>query len=367
MPSAGEARGALARRLLEGIRAGAYEDGAARLEAFRALLAFHMERTPAYGAWARARGFNPERMADWLEAPAVPTAAFKRVDLFAGEREEIARTFATSGTTGAAKGRAHFSEAGLVLMRGAIEANAERFLFPKAERLRILVLAPPPERAPGMIMAWGMARLIERYGTPGSRFLIGERGLDAEALAAALREAEGSGAPLCLIGASFAFVHLFDGFEARGARFALPPGSRVMDAGGYKGRSREMTRPEFVGRLGRLLGVPSTRAVNLLGMTELSSQFYDDSLDEPARAPLKRNPPWTATAAVHPRTGAALPHGETGLLRHLDLANLDRPACIQTDDLGRTHPEGFEVFGRAADDGGRGCSLGVEEMLGGAA
>ncbi|MBZ0253156.1 MAG: hypothetical protein K8I02_07430, partial [Candidatus Methylomirabilis sp.] len=342
-------------------------DGAARLEAFRALLAFQMERIPAYGAWVRARRFEPERMTDWRDAPAVPTAAFKRVDLFAGEAEEIAHTFTTSGTTGAAKGRAHFSEAGLVLMRAAIEANAERFLFPRAERLRILVLAPPPERAPGMIMAWGMARLIEKYGEAGSGFLLDERGLDAEALARALREAEASGAPLCLIGASFAFVHLFDGFEARGVRFALPPGSRVMDAGGYKGRSREMTRPEFVERIERFLGAPPARAVNLLGMTELASQFYDDAMEEPPRAALKRNPPWTATAAIHPRTGAALPHGETGLLRHLDLANLDRPACIQTDDLGRTHPEGFEVFGRAADDGGRGCSLGVEELLGGAA
>ena len=95
-------------------------------------------------------------------------------------------------------------------------------------------------------------------------------------------------------------------------------------------------------------------------MTELSNQFYDaPSLHPTTRR--KVNPPWTATRAMDPFTLAPLPE-EVGLLRHLDLANLDRPLVIQTDDLGRTVSGGFEVLGRAVNDADRGCSITVDAL-----
>jgi hypothetical protein len=36
--------------------------------------------------------------------------------------------------------------------------------------------------------------------------------------------------------------------------------------------------------------------------------------------------------------------------------------AIQTDDMGRMTPEGFEVYGRMKEDDARGCSLTIDEM-----
>ena len=47
-----------------------------------------------------------------------------------------------------------------------------------------------------------------------------------------------------------------------GSRFTCPPGSRVLETGGFKGRSRELPRGELHAWLADRLGVPGRRIVN---------------------------------------------------------------------------------------------------------
>ena len=136
-----------------------------------------------------------------------------------------------------------------------------------------------------------------------------------------------------------------------------------MDAGGYKGRSRELTRSELDEAIAERLGIPAERALNLLGMTELASQFYDGVLAQPGAPRRKQNAPWTRTLVVAPDTLAPVPAGERGLLVHVDLANLERPAFVRTDDVGVADEDGFQIVGRASGAESRGCSLSVEELL----
>ena len=137
-----------------------------------------------------------------------------------------------------------------------------------------------------------------------------------------------------------------------------------MDAGGYKGRSRALTRSELDSAIAEGLGVPASRALNLLGMTELASQFYDGVLArDSAEVRRKENAAWTATRVLGPESLEPLAAGERGLLMHVDLANLERPAFVRTDDIGFWDADGFEVLGRAEGTGTRGCSLSVEELV----
>ncbi len=168
-------------------------------------------------------------------------------------------------------------------------------------------------------------------------------------------------------------MHFFDWMEREGRRLALPAGSRLMDAGGYKGRSREVGRHEFVALASSMIGVPPRSVVNLLGMTEMASQIYD-RVDEDGTTRAKAPPGWVRTEVVDPRrTGPDGPEpvadGEVGLLRHLDLANVERPAMIQSEDMGRRvasgrsgEPDGFEILGRVKGAEPRGCSLSVEDF-----
>ncbi len=340
----------------------------------REVFAFQFDSIEPYQNLCRRQGRTPDTVASWRGIPAVPAQAFKQYSLFAAGPDDAVVTFRSSGTSDAAHtSQAHFTRAGLELMDVAVAAGARRALFPDGRRTRILVLAPPPEKAPTLIMVHGMAHIIRTFGLEQSRFVAGPGGVDFPALWQELDGCRKAEIPVSLLGSSFGFVHFFDWMEREGRRLALPAGSRLMDAGGYKGRSREVGRDAFVAWASSMIGVPPGAVINLLGMTEMASQIYD-RVEEGGAARMKAPPGWVRTEVVDPRrTGPDGPEpvadGEVGLLRHLDLANVERPAMIQSEDLGRRvaprpdSPErGFEILGRARGAEPRGCSLSVEDV-----
>lgn len=361
------------------------------------------------------QGRGPEQVKHWQQLPSVPSQAYKRYELYSG-CEPCVRTFQSSGTTatsppgvGTLSGtgavtsvsKAAYSMQGLQLMDRVIYLNAQRMLFPDmmsdslhecsdavttegaipsglqaepsssgraSQKPQILVLAPPPSAAPGMIMAYGMQRLIGEFGAEGSRFLLGPGGIEPAALGTFLARATEKGIPITLIGASFGFVHLLDGLNAQGLRLQLPPGSRTMDAGGFKGRSREVSGEWMQGQVAEWLGVPATHVINLLGMTELPSQLYDDRLAAHLqdRKPLlgKRIPPWMRVQVLEPQSLQPCAPGQPGLIRVVDLANLERPLSLLSDDVGVLFADGsLKVLGRATGADARGCSLSIEEWM----
>ena len=346
------------------------------------VFAFQFETIAPYRRLCQRTGRTPATVGSWHAIPAVPALAFKHHALFAAEPEAIARTFRSSGTTEPGRSsQARFSRHGLEVMDTAVAAGARARLFPDGRRTRILVLAPPPEQAPHMIMVHGMARLIETYGLDGSRFVAGPGGVDFAALWTELAGCQTAGVPVSLLGSSFGFVHFFDWMEAGGRRLELASGSRIMDAGGYKGRSRELERDAFVRWAAQICGVPRDRVINLLGMTELASQIYDWIAPTPpvrGVARMKLPPRWMRTEVVDPRRAgsdesagpACVGDGEVGLLRHLDLANVERPIMVQSEDVARcvsaivdgVPRRGFEVMGRAKGAEPRGCSLSAADL-----
>ena len=328
---------------------------------------FQYTSIPIYRKLCDRRGVTPDSAASWRDIPGISTDGFKLVDLFAKSSTEAKRIFSTSGTTqGVKKGRSFFSDSGLALMDAAILENARQYLFPDNIRLRFLIIAPSPEQAPHMIMAYGMEQLRQSFGLPGSRFLVGEQGFNPEELIRELRNAEKENIPIALIGASLGFLAFFDYCHDKKISFQLPPGSRTLDAGGYKGRTRTIAQDEFLSLVFSYLGIHQEMSVNLLGMTELGSQLYDNSLKNHFRnlpdTRRKENPPWTKTRVLDPRTMKEVQIGETGILWHLDLTNVERVAFIQTDDIGRRLEHGFEILGRARASEARGCSLSIEEL-----
>ena len=97
---------------------------------------------------------------------------------------------------------------------------------------------------------------------------------DAEVIAfleRAIREHQ----PVAVLGTAFNFVHFLDALSNTGKRLRLPAGSRVMETGGYKGRSREMPKLELHAWICEMLGLTRSEIVCEYGMSELSSQAYD--------------------------------------------------------------------------------------------
>ncbi len=359
------ARAELDAEILDWMREAEWREDEGRFERLAlALFAFQFEHCAAYRSFCEGRGRTPGRVRSWRDVPPVPSGAFKELALRCFPAERTVVSFRTSGTATSARGALHLDT--LELYEGSLLPSFRRHLLPDlpaGERVLLLVLAPPPEEAPDSSLTHMFAVAIRELGAPGSAFQVKAGELAADRVLRDLREAEASGTPVVLCGTAFAFVHLLDELERRGVRAALPSGSRLMETGGFKGRSRELSRAELYADLAEALGVPESRMLNQYGMTELGSQFYDSVLLQPGEPRRKLAPPWTRVAIVDPRNGAGVRVGETGAIVVVDLANTGSVLAIQTADVGRALRDGFEVLGREPGAEQRGCSIAADELL----
>src|SRR5690606_16426473 len=94
-----------------------------------------------------------------------------------------------------------------------------------------------PDEAPESSLSYMLGRFEDWVGSE-TRWAWREGRLELDVLVEALNAAIRAGEPIAVLGTSFAFVHAEDALGE--VRFALPAGSRLMQTGGYKGRSREV-------------------------------------------------------------------------------------------------------------------------------
>ncbi len=316
-----------------------------------ALFARQYERALPYRRYCDARGKNPGTVSDWREIPHLPVTAFKHARIYSGEGEP-GHFFQTSGTTEGPELRGrHFFQT-LDLYRAAALPVFRRFVLPGVERLPMLMLAQSPAENPHSSLSWYLSQQAEAFATE-SGWYVDSHGLRVEALAERLRRADG---PVALLGTAFAFVHLVDS----GLRVKLPPGSRVMETGGFKGKSREVGRAELYALIREALGA-DVACVNQYGMTEMSSNCYDQTLLN--GSPRKAGPDWVWVRMLDPETLAEVPMGQPGIVAITDLANLYSCAFLLTQDIGVQYADGFEILGRAPGAEARGCSIAMDQFL----
>jgi hypothetical protein len=324
------------------------------------LFAYQHEHNPAYRRLCRAFALDPGAVRSWREIPAVPTGAFKEARLATFPAAQEIRTFRTSGSTTERRGELHLDT--LKLYEASLLATLSAYLCPEGSPIRWAILAPSAQDVPDSSLSYMIETGMRVLGTPQSRFYMDADRFDTDGL---LEDLQNTRDPVAMVGTAFAFVHFLDFLMERGVALDLPDGSRVMETGGFKGRSRELSRDELHGAIGRTLGLSASRIVNQYGMCELASQFYEPTLRTGQATRTKRIPPWVRTRVVDPGTLEEVPTGEVGILIHYDLANTGSVLAVQTSDLGRRVEEGFEVLGRAPDAEARGCSLAAEALLDG--
>jgi hypothetical protein len=298
-----------------------------------------------------------------LALPAVASDVFRLTRVAAhSEAEDVVR-FQTSGTTGGA-GVHPFRR--LDTYRELSVAWGRRALLGTRAEVTVLALQTPFEPARRSSLGFMMQAFIERFDRHAhdgaSRWLLSDAGLDLAALERGVAAARDRREPVLLLATSFALVWLLEALRER--RLPLPPGSIVMHTGGFKGKSREVPAPELVRDVCRALALEPRQLIGEYGMTELSSQLYDRGFSLAADGPgsVFVTPPWLEVLVVDPLTFAAVPDGEIGLARFVDLCNIDSALVIQTQDRVRRVPGGIELHGRLPGAVLRGCSLATEEL-----
>jgi len=337
----------------------------------------------AYRKISETRGVKPRAVSHWSQIPTVPAATFKELDLTSILPANRTHVFHSSGTTEQRPSR-HFHNADSLTVYEAslwqwFKLNVLGDLFCEIPNLRLIILAPPPARAANSSLVHMFETVRQHFGAPESAFLgmVGPDGtwtLDVDAALGRLKSDSGyrtSDVKLIVLSTAFSFVHLLDFLTAHSLRIQLPSGSRVMETGGYKGRSRCLPKAQLHKLLTERLGIPPSHIICEYGMSELSSQAYDSGPgDEWRVAGETKNhrhlsfvtrhfyfPPWARTQIISPETGREVAEGEIGLIRVFDLANVFSVMAIQTEDLGIRRGKGFELIGRAELAEPRGCSL----------
>ncbi len=343
------------------------------------LFALQFDHNPPYRRFCEARGASPQNIKDWADIPAVPTTGFKELELTCLAEQQRVAVFHSSGTTGQQPSRHFHSVESLVVYEASLWSWFREKVLGDLRftiyDLRLICLTPPPGESPHSSLVHMFDTVRRKLGAPETVF-VGRAGRDGawvveiEAALAQLQRACEGIAPLVLLGTAFSFVHLLDALTREGARLELPPGSRVMETGGYKGRSRSLAKPKLHSLITEWLGILPARIVCEYGMSELSSQAYsgptvqgrgsseEDVLSRAQASPgAFRFPPWARVQVVSPEDGREVHEGETGLIRVFDLANVFSVLALQTEDLGIRREAGFELLGRAALAEPRGCSL----------
>jgi len=347
------------------------------------LFGLQFEHNHPYRKICQARHATPATVEHWSHIPAVPTYAFKELELSCLKRSERDVVFFSSGTSLETPSR-HFHNRDSLsiydhsIMAGFGTATAKRSV-PNAEdqasitSLHLLSLTPDKAAAAHSSLVYMFDRLGRSGRFSGTEFLgqvarDGSWQLDLPAVKVRLQGLISSRQPIIVVGTAFSFVHLLDYLVEHKVTLSLPPGSAVLETGGYKGRSRSLSREELHQLLSLQLGVPSTNIICEYGMAELSSQAYGSlplrcggaheiDLSEEQVYPPFRFPPWARAQVISPENGTEVAEGQQGLIRVFDLANAYSVMSIQTQDLAIRRGEGFGLLGRSKEAEPRGCSL----------
>ncbi|HEV2456608.1 MAG TPA: hypothetical protein VGY98_20265 [Verrucomicrobiae bacterium] len=319
------------------------------------LFALQFQSNAAYRRICEAKGLTPGNVGHWTEVPFVPTVAFKELELSSIPPNERTATFHSSGTTERSPSRHFHCAQSLDLYGTALWAGFKEKVISGTEKYDLVILSPRPRITPRSSLVHMFEVVRRQLGAPDTAF-IGELDdggawtINFEAALAALRRDE---RPKMIMGTAFSFVHLVDFLAENNLRLKMAAGSRVMETGGYKNRSRVMSKTQLHGLIAERLGVSRPGIICEYGMSELSSQAYDAG--NAGRHFEFQS--WARVQIISPETGREVACGETGLIRIFDLANVFSVAAIQTEDLAIRRGEGFDLAGRAALAEPRGCSL----------
>ena len=330
-----------------------------------ALSAFNVQfqQNPVYRRFCEGKNAVPTTVTSWQNVPMVPTTAFRYLDLVTGDHSSVQMVFRTSGTTSTtlAPGRHLVSRPSLY--HASLLSNFRKHLMPDIEKIKFVSLIPSPDELPHSSLSYMVNAAAETMSSEVHWLVDGEGVLNSSGLISVLDDAALGGEEVLLLGTAFAFVHWLDELAGKELR-RLPPGSRIMETGGFKARTRDITKEQLYRSLSTTVGLEPNRIVNEYGMTELLSQLYESHLTQPNELQAGHTPPpWLRVRALNPTTLEPVAENELGILAFFDLANLGSVCHVLTEDVGRVIDGKVHLEGRFPGAEPRGCSRAMDELM----
>jgi phenylacetate-coenzyme A ligase PaaK-like adenylate-forming protein len=325
-------------------------------ELARELFTWQFAQVPAFRRLCLGREVSPKTLGSWRDIPAMPQQLFKREKLFGHGTSAPAAVYETSGTTTGEPGR-QFLLSTDIYKAMSVEGAWREGLFKDGADFYFLTASPVEARHSSLSAMFGFWRKVS--GQEEAKFWMRDGAFDFAGFRRALTESVKKKRPVAICGTAFSFVHFLD---AGGEAMKLPRGSWLLETGGFKGRTREVPKAELYAEMARIFGVKDDAIWNEYGMSELSSQAYARGTHG-----LHATPPWARVLVCDPANGREVRVGQEGLVRWIDLANVDSVMALQTLDRAERRPKGFRLIGRLPRTEPRGCSLSAEDITNGRA
>lgn len=330
------------------------------------LFNYQFKYNKAFKKLCQMKRKTPLTVKKWRDIPLVPIQGFKELTLSSEPIEDAEAVFMTSGTTDPnAKGRNYHPS--LTVWDASMTASFKQFVLPDRDRMTIFVLSPAEDINQNSSLSRYLSNAVHLFGSDQSQFFFHESGLDLEGVAEALQTCEHNQEPVMLIGATFSYVHLIDYLKENSLHFKLAEGSRIFDTGGFKGQSREVEMASLYLLFQELFQIGRNFCINMYGMTELSSQIYDQTIRSTLTGNVaiydKTGSAWVKTMILNPDTLEPVNDGEIGVIAHIDLANWNASQAILTEDLGCKTDHGFVLLGRVQGSEARGCSIAIDQLI----
>lgn len=297
---------------------------------------FQAKNCKVYANYLQALGTQPQKINSLHQIPFLPIRFFKTFDVIT-QGLAPQTTFLSSSTTGTGQSR-HLA-ADISVYEESFTRGFELFYGNPTEYC-ILALLPGYLERTGSSLVYMADKLVQQSKHTRSGFYL----YDFDKLAQVLAQNEAEGQKTLLLGVSFALLDF-------AAQYPMAlKNTVIMETGGMKGRRKELTRAELHQELQTAFATSQIHSE--YGMTELFSQAYSKGDGRFVC------PPWMQVltrAADDPFAYEQV--GKTGAVNVIDLANLYSCSFIETEDLGRVHPNGsFEILGRMDFSETRGCN-----------
>ena len=298
---------------------------------------FQYRNNLVYKKYCDLIGYNLDSVNSVKDIPYLPVVFFKKkkIKSFKGKSKLF---FSSSGTTSENLSTHHLNR---------IENYKEsfnrcfKFFYGPLDDLTILALLPSYLKQKNSSLIFMMSELINETNKKESGFYL----YNYEKLSKTIDFLEKNKRKSILIGivpSLFSFGKLFP----KKLNHTI-----IMETGGMKNISVELTRKEIHQKLKGFFGVNSIHSE--YGMTELLSQGYS------VKNGVFKNPPWMKVFTYelnNPFKRTSI--GKVGRLNIIDLANQDSCSFISTDDIGRSFNDcSYEVLGRVDNADIRGCNL----------
>lgn len=319
-----------------------------------------------YKKYAQSQRKTPLVVKKWQDIPLMPIQGYKQLTLATTEIYDGEAVFLSSGTTDPTH-RSNNYHPNFDIWDASMKFPFKQYVLPDRDEITILGLFPDETTNPNSSLSRYISKAIQFFGDTNSQNFVNKTGIAFSKVINSLRQAEKEQRPVMLLGASFSYVHLLDFLKNHKLQFNLPVGSRLFDTGGFKGLSRNITEQELFQSMKNIFNINRNQYINMYGMTEISSQCYDETLydvySQQSISYYKRFPDWVRVRILNPDTLQPVPDGQKGLIAYYDLANWDSCLAILTEDVGISHGKSFELLGRIGGAESKGCSIAIDQLL----